>query len=285
MTRIRLSQIESLKKSDARIISTEDYIALPFYKNDRKLESSPLWGMTLRHAGSMRFRWYEKNPVRERLLEKIRNESEMKEKPVISQVQIDHTKTVVTSVSAGSTRYNIADGIITQNRFLMPVITVADCAALYLYDSENGAFGTVHSGWKGTGIAGNAIKKMKEDFGSEPENICSALGAHIHTCCYVINQERAEYFRKNFGENCIQKMNEDEPDYQEKIKSWKNLNGPLYRLSLEKANLAVLEKCGIREENIVILDECTCCNEKFGSNRRETQEGKPFTVQAAFVRW
>ncbi|MDE5897813.1 MAG: laccase domain-containing protein, partial [Treponemataceae bacterium] len=65
--------------------------------------------------------------------------------------------------------------------------------------------------------------------------------------------------------------------------AWKNGGGALFRLSLERANLAVLERAGVRDENIVILEECTCCNPLFGSNRRETLEGGGFTVQAAFV--
>ena len=69
------------------------------------------------------------------------------------------------------------------------------------------------------------------------------------------------------------------------VNSWNNGNGPLFRLSLLQANLWVLKNCGIQEENIVLLDECTCCNPLFGSNRRETAGGTNFTVQLAFVRW
>ena len=79
---------------------------------------------------------------------------------------------------------------------------------------------------------------------------------------------------------------------------WKNGEGKLYRLSLEKANLNLLEKAGVWEENIAVCSECTCCNELLGSNRRETADfllknqdkagdkdilGRCFTVQAAFI--
>ena len=36
-------------------------------------------------------------------------------------------------------------------------------------------------------------------------------------------------------------------------------------------------------ENIVVAKNCTCCDEIFGSNRRETILSNNFTVQAAFV--
>ena len=54
-----------------------------------------------------------------------------------------------------------------------------------------------------------------------------------------------------------------------------------------------LEKNGIKPENVLICENCTCCEEMFGSNRRETlliekektdfDRTKSFTVQAAFT--
>ena len=45
----------------------------------------------------------------------------------------------------------------------------------------------------------------------------------------------------------------------------------------------VLEKIGVKDSNIAICSDCTCCNQIFGSNRRETSQGNSFTVQAAFI--
>ena len=300
MTKINLSQIETIINSQTEsntdfsgcadhaqklFSKTDDFVSLPFYKNEKPLESSPSWGMTLRNAGSMRFRWAENNPTRTQMLAKIADSSPEKIKPRTVQVQLDHTKTVVCAENTGDTKYNIADGILTKNNKIMPVITIADCVALYLFDSETRAFGVVHSGWKGTGIVKNAVEKMEKEYGSLRKNISIAVSAHIHSCCYIINEERARYFIDNFGENCVQKLNQNDSSYENEIKKWKNLKGSLYRLSLEQANLNLLKQCEIRSENIVILDECTSCNNVFGSNRRETQEGKTFTVQAAFVLW
>jgi hypothetical protein len=60
-------------------------------------------------------------------------------------------------------------------------------------------------------------------------------------------------------------------------------SGNLYSLSLLQANLSVLTKIGINPQNIVVAKNCTCCNEIFGSNRRETLSSDNFTVQAAFL--
>ena len=179
----------------------------------------------------------------------------------------------------------IADGIVTKEKCLMPTVTVADCLAIYFFDSVTELFAIVHSGWKGTGIAINAIKKMEENFGSQPKYISVAISAHIRSCCYTVEKERAVFFKNNFGDDCVHELPETSEAYKNHKKRWNDSGGKLYALSLEKANLNLLIQSGISEENIVILDECTSCNTKFGSNRRETLLGKNFTVQAAFVRW
>lgn len=258
----------------------KSFVELPFYKNGKVLENLCVWGMTLRSAGSMRFRWNEENPLRKETLLKIAGEKR------IAQVQLDHTKIVYNIENENELLEKIGDGIITKNKNLMPVITVADCMPIYFFDSETGFFGVVHSGWKGTGIAQEAILLAEKNYGAKAKNISVALGPHIRNCCYIVNKERAEYFSRNFTQECVVPVKDGEElckGVAGAAAQWNNGNGPLFRLSLEKANLAVLERSGILEENIVIAKDCTCCNNLFGSNRRETSLGKTFTVQAAFV--
>ena len=286
-----------------KLQESEDYVLLPFFKEGKALDSSARWGMTLKRAGSMRFRWTEENPRRESLLKKIagaKAEAETRAKsdvqveassgktpPLqrkISQVQLDHTKIVLYAENEKSTFNQIADGIVTQKKELLPVVTIADCMALFFYDPITKGAGIVHSGWKGTGIAAEAIQMMKEKFGSREKDILIAMSPCIHQCCYIITEDRARYFSENFGSDCVEELEEKSPEEMKIIRSWKGLEGKLFRLSLPKANYNLLVKKGIPEENICLFDECTCCNPLFGSNRRETAEGKNFTVQAAFVR-
>ena len=156
---------------------------------------------------------------------------------------------------------------------------------LYLYDPVTDVFGIVHSGWKGTGIVADAIKLAEKEYGAKAKDFCIVLGPHIRDCCYIVNEERAEYFRKNFTPNCVRPL-------EEGIKvEWNAGGGQLYRLSLEKANLAALKKVGVPEENIWSHTACTCCSSVngeyiYGSNRRETSlAGQPdkFTVMSAFI--
>lgn len=256
--------------------SEENFVLNSFYKDGKPVQGA-FWGMTLKAAGSMRFRWNETNPLRDSQLKEIAGNRE------IVPVQLDHTKIVYKADSFSDTEGKIGDGIISLNPDIFPVVTVADCMPLYFFDPVSGFFGVVHSGWKGTGIAGEAVSLAEREFGAQRKNICVAIGPHINDCCYVVNRERAEYFSGNFTPECVTPIGDGEVLCRGAASSWDSGSGPLFRLSLLKANLAVLERSGIREENIVTAEECTCCNGRLGSNRRETSLGSTFTVQAAFT--
>ena len=254
---------------------------LEFHRDGKVVEGAPVCGLTLKAAGSMRFRWNETNQNREKVFRSLGSTE-----GTIVPVQLDHTHIVYNVKNAGDTQDKIGDGIITVNRSLIPTVTVADCMPLYLYEPETGVFGIVHSGWKGTGIVADAIKLAEKDYGARAQNFCVVIGPHIRACCYIVNEERAKWFSENFTPDCVTPL---EPGVKV---SWNSGGGPLYRLSLEKANLAALRTAGVQQENIWIHPACTCCTKKngsfiYGSNRRETSEnGKTdaFTVQAAFIK-
>lgn len=255
-----------------------------FHREGKVVDGAPVCGLTLKSAGSMRFRWNETNPNREKL-KWLNSENTPSNTGELVPVQLDHTHIVYDIKSAEDTRDKIGDGLITTNRNLIPTVTVADCMPLYLYDPVTGVFGIVHSGWKGTGIIVDAIKLAGKNYGARVEDFCIILGPHIRDCCYIVNEERANWFAENFTPDCVRPL-------EAGIKvDWNTGGGQLYRLSLEKANLAALKKAGVPDENIWIHPACTCCFKengiyKYGSNRRETKEnGAPdkFTVQAAFI--
>ncbi len=267
-----------------------------FRRGGQVVEGAPVCGLTLKAAGSMRFRWNEDNPNRNTVFEKMRwlslrslslveGSKLPQEKRKLVPVQLDHTHIVYDVHNASDTKDKIGDGIITTNRDLVPTVTVADCMPLYLYDPVTGVFGIVHSGWKGTGIIVDAMQLAVRNYGARISDFCVVLGPHIRDCCYIVNKERADWFFQNFTPDCVRPL---EPGVEV---SWKAGGGHLYRLSLEKANLAAIKKAGVPDENIWIHPACTCCTKVdgefiYGSNRRETKlNGAPeqFTVQAAFI--
>lgn len=304
---IQVSLKSELEKSSSH---RAKYITLPFYANGKPLsesENHARWGMTLLAANSMRFRWNETNENRTNTLKEIlkelkkpvctgncgSNESACDCKLRLAPLELIHSKEVFIAERESDTKGLQGDGIITKNPLLVPTVTVADCVPIFLYDRESKAIGAFHSGWKGTGIAAVGVQKMKEEFGSKPENISAAIGAHIGECCYYVDEARAAYFTENFGEKCIKKAeNPANPKDVELIERFP------YRLSLTDANLFVLKQAGIKEENIVVAEDCTCCTQfasgkhVFGSFRRQAaflppevsadERSRSMTVQAAF---
>src|SRR5574344_45175 len=259
------------------------------------LPHAPQWGMSLRAAGSMRFRWNETNQNRISFLQSIAHHH------TVAQIELIHSHTVYAVDSADELLEKQGDGIITTDRNLLPVVTVADCMPIFLYEQKTGVFGVLHSGWKGTGIVRDAIEKAEKAYGAKRENFCVVMGPHIHDCCYTIDEERAHYFSVNFSPDCVTPVEPSEGIiFAGDVKN----GGPVavqrtsgekkFRLSLAKANLAVWRDMGVPEDNIVVCSDCTCCNPLFGSFRRETlglpadmplnERQKHFTVQAAWVK-
>ncbi len=276
---------------------------LPFYKNGSPFDGEalqgqkirPVWGMTLKAAGPMRFRWNETNPNRDSFLSELcqRYGAEKGGKRIVP-LELIHSKIVYDVKEAGDTFNKQGDGIVTQNKSLIPVVTVADCVPIYFYDAGTGAFGAAHSGWKGTGIAAQMVELMKKNYGSDPRDILCAIGPHIHDCCYLVDAERAKYFADNFGSDCVQKASPGNKASQgQNARGGPGLFGQEqnFALSLLRANLNVLAAAGVLEENIVAAKNCTACDERFGSFRREAaaldvpaqEKSRLFTTQAAFV--
>jgi hypothetical protein len=174
-----------------------------------------------------------------------------------------HSRTVVLADGqpAGELAAAEADGMVTRREDLLLTVTVADCLPVFLHDTGTGAFAVLHSGWKGTGIVGEALRLMAEAFGTRPRDVAAALGPGIGACCYEVPAERCEEFRARFGPGAVR-----EPR----------------RLDLRAANVALLEAAGVG--GVSVVEECTCCSPRLGSFRRQGTGG--FTRMLAFIgRW
>lgn len=144
------------------------------------------------------------------------------------------------------------DALITDVEEVILAILTADCVPILLYDPKQGAIGAVHAGWRGTQaeIAFKTVQKMKEAFGSNPEEIIAGIAPSIGRCCYEVGEEVAQFFKK-------------EPEVLEK-------RGQSYRLDLPLANKIQLLAAGLTEENIEMSGICTACETKrFFSYRKE----------------
>ncbi|MDR0785774.1 MAG: polyphenol oxidase family protein [Treponema sp.] len=151
------------------------------------------------------------------------------------------------------------DGLVTlQKEGVILSITVADCLPIFLFDVESGAFGVVHSGWKGTGIVLEALRLM----GARPEAVAAVLGPCICGRCYHVDEERRRVFEEKFGGG--------------KYPLGTVVSGDC--LDLKAANARLLAESGVK--NLAYCENCTFTDGRLGSFRRE---GKNFTRMFAGV--
>ncbi len=174
------------------------------------------------------------------------------------QVHGDKIK-IVTEKEAGSgaADYNESivgvDALITEVSNVPLLLFYADCVPVILADSETGAIGIVHAGWRGTvaEIARKTAKAMQDSFGSRARDLLAAIGPSIGSCCYEVD----DFVRQKATgyEDCFI------PNGQGK-----------YKLDLWTMNTRQLIDAGLMQENIAVAGICTCHNnELFFSYRAE----------------
>lgn len=156
--------------------------------------------------------------------------------------------------------YQDVDGLITDVPGLCLSTFYADCVPLYFLDPVRKAIGLSHSGWRGTvgKIGYVTVKKMQEEYGSNPEDIIVAIGPSICQDCYEVSEDVIVEFQDNF----------DKKHWEELY--YKKENGK-YQLNLWKANEIVLQEAGIVPEHIAVTNLCTCCNHEMLFSHRATQ--------------
>ncbi|MBO5235974.1 MAG: polyphenol oxidase family protein [Spirochaetaceae bacterium] len=250
---------------DCNFSSNQGFVSFPFcYKGKLMTNSTdfPICNLTLKSSGTMRFRWNEVNSNRDDFIKnnfssKIPIPIELIHSKIVYAIDLDNEDNLILLDSYGNTEavkeVKIGDGLLSCNPKIVPLVTVADCLPIYLFDPVTKVFGLVHSGWKGTGIATNAISLASKIYNSKVSDFCVVIGPHIHKCCYKVDLERANYFSSTYGNNCVS------VDTKNQIS-----------LSLVQSNINLLLKIGVSKDNILHCSDCTSCDSRFGSFRRET---------------
>lgn len=93
-----------------------------------------------------------------------------------------------------------SDALITNKMNLGLAIIVADCTPVFLYDYKKRIIAAVHSGWRGTEreILKKTLIKLKENFGTDPENLFVYVGPSISVSNYEVGKEVAEKFNNKY---------------------------------------------------------------------------------------
>lgn len=139
------------------------------------------------------------------------------------------------------------DGLVTDEPGVALACFFADCVPLYFVDPVKRAIGLAHSGRRGTvdRMGECMVRKMREDFGSDPRDLIAVVGPSICRECYEVGGDVAAEFEKRFARSGVVTPGRSEGKYQ---------------LDLWLANRMILTEAGIPQERITMADICTCHN-------------------------
>ena len=209
-------------------------------------------GISNRSFGDMRFG-------------KIAEEEVIKNRKIFfEELGIDISEVVVPTLAHGTKiktveakdkgRGSTADGLITQDKNLYLMVTVADCLPIFIYDPILKIVGVFHAGWRG--IIGQIVLKAIEKFktlGTDPENILVGVGPGICQKHFVVSNDVLNSFLEIYPFATFVRNNHGYVD-------------------LKKAVRKDLIRIGILEENMEISNTCPACeNGLYGSFRKEGQ--------------
>lgn len=157
--------------------------------------------------------------------------------------------------------YHDIDGLLTDEPGIVLATFYADCVPLYFVDTKRCAIALAHSGWRGTvARMGRCVaEKMREVYGTVPEDIVAAVGPSICQDCYEVSEDVAEAFAQEFCK----------PGQEQEILISKG--GGKYQLDLWRANEIVLTEAGIVPSRIQVTDLCTCHNSEYLFSHRASQ--------------
>jgi YfiH family protein len=195
---------------------------------------------------------------RERFLNKL----ELSEKKVISVNSANGDNIAIVSKEDRGNFIHNTDGLITNDRNVYLSITIADCLPIVIFDPQKEVISLIHCGWKGLEkkIIGKAIKKMKESFSVNPEELLAGIGPGIGGCHFEVKEDFLVKF-KSFPEAIIKK------------------DGKSY-LDLKLIAKRQLKQAGIKPGNIYVSPVCTYCQaDRYFSYRKD--ESKP--LQAMMI--
>jgi polyphenol oxidase len=162
------------------------------------------------------------------------------------------------------TRFLDTDGFVTNEPGIILTTLHADCAPLFVADPATQTIGLVHAGRRGifAGMAGELIRRMNREFGSEPASLRVAVGPTISARAYEVSDEVAREFMERFGTSVVVQVDGH---------SHLDLVGAL-KLDLERA--------GVSSSHVFDEPPCTYYDENYGSYRRD---GYPLNSMLAWL--
>lgn len=161
-------------------------------------------------------------------------------------------------------KYYNTDGLITNQKNLILSTTNADCILLLFFDPIKKVIANTHSGWKGTlqRIAIKTVEKMKEEFGCNLQDIICCICPSIRKCHFEVEKEVKNMFEHEFKD-----LEELDKIIEEKVPNKK------WNIDTILINKKILEKQGLKKENIIDSGICSVCNSNLIHSYRVEKQG------------
>jgi YfiH family protein len=152
-----------------------------------------------------------------------------------------------------------SDGMITDRNDIILCVSIADCAAVLLYDPEHDVVAGLHSGWRGTvgNIVAVGIEKMSSEFGSRPEQLLAYISACASEHRYVVREDVAGQFPEAYKKQVSE------------VEWVLDIRGYIRQQLLNKGVLATHIECS---------EACTIGNEAYHSYRRDRDNSGRMTA-------
>lgn len=166
----------------------------------------------------------------------------------------NHTDLIRIVNTISTNNEEISDAMITNCKNLVLNISVADCAAVLVYDNNRNVVAAIHSGWRGTkqNIVNRTFNSLFNNYECNPNDINVIILPSASIENYEVGKEFCDYFPN----------------------STVNKNGKFYFDNKKEITRQLLD-CNISESNIVISNECSIKNNRFHSYRRDgTKSGR-----------
>lgn len=150
--------------------------------------------------------------------------------------------------------YEDCDALVTDKINIFLVVSVADCAPVYVYDKKRKVIALVHCGWKGAKdkIVEKTINVMVSRYDSNTDDLVVYIGPCASVCCYEVGNEFENFFEPRF----LRFKNEGK-----------------FNFDLKSEILHQLISAGVHFKNVQISKHCTICEDNlFHSYRRDREK-------------
>ena len=169
-------------------------------------------------------------------------------------------------------QYDLTDGLVTNKKGLTLATTNADCILLLFFDPVKKVIANTHSGWKGTlqRISIETVRKMNQEYNCNPQDIICCICPSIRKCHFEVREDVEQLFHNEF---------KDLKELEQVI--IKKENTDKWLIDTVEINRIILQREGLKEENIIDSGICSVCNSDLIHSYRA--EGEEYGLCTALI--